>query len=436
LELRSDPSDLPGPIRALLAQIGVRFDADLAARESLADALRRSGLGGTVHADEYGGYAAPPSDRDLALAQEAYERAGEIYFDHPELRELADTGNSFPRVLMRLDAKTIAETGTTSAHVTMRPIDPLIGTRGASVELGTTPLDRRVPPGNWRFSVEISGFGFAECTRYLIARAKPYELDVRVRREEVMCAKLVVVPAGTYLFGDDRPMACDVAGPSAAFEEFWIDPAEISNAQYLAFLADTDHAAPKRWRDVFYAGDWRGLPIGDVDERFLELPATGFNYEDAQAYAEWAGMRLATHVELERALRGDSGLRFPWANSDCKECDGQSNVSGLDVAAPVGECQRFAAYVANTRPVRDAFYFQRALQLFHGFGNVAEYTESLVAEPHDGVLCTSPWERLYLGGMWDADRHNNSLDFHATTGIGERYTKDYVGIRCCRSSTP
>jgi formylglycine-generating enzyme required for sulfatase activity len=340
-------------------------------------------------------------------------------------------------VNLRLDSATAAEAAGRPAHATMRAIDPLLGTRGEIRDLGDLPLvGKAVPPGNWRFLVEIRDFGFAEYTRYLLPRAEPVDLEIRVRRSEAVQSGMKEIEAGRFTFGAERRIGCDISGPTADFDAFLIDEAEVSNGEFVDFLRETHRPPPQRWTVLGFKSDWHELPIGELGERFLDLPVAGIEYGDMQACAEWAGKRLPTHLEFERVLRGRDARLFPAEETEFPTAAEQYNVYGTDAGTATTAEKKFALYLANVKPVRDARYRQEPEGLFHVFGNVSEVTESLLAEPEDGVLSTKIWQRILLGSAWDAQSNKQNLKFHATFGVNPRYASMLVGLRCCKSRSP
>lgn len=113
--------------------------------------------------------------------------------------------------------------------------------------------------------------------------------------------QMVTVPAGpatlgyVYYTGLYGPMPYEVSA-------FHIDRFEVTNAEYAAFVAATGHA-PAAFSD---------------DDEFNQpgQPVTGVLHADAMAFCGWAGKRLPTEIEWEKAARGTDGQIFPWGNDE------------------------------------------------------------------------------------------------------------------------
>src|SRR5262249_47485152 len=79
---------------------------------------------------------------------------------------------------------------------------------------------------------------------------------------------------------------------------FYIDETEVSNAQYIAFCDARNRPRPQ-----------------GVEGQPLANPVVNVSWDDAEAYAQWAGKRLPTASEWEKAARGTKGQKFPWGTS-------------------------------------------------------------------------------------------------------------------------
>lgn len=109
-------------------------------------------------------------------------------------------------------------------------------------------------------------------------------------------APSVLVPAGPFVMGDDEHSPLR----EVHLDAFYIDKFEITLARYAAFLKATGNVQPPD-----------GWP-GDAAEK--ELPVVGVSWDDADAYCRWAGKRLPTESEWEKAARGSDQRRYPWGN--------------------------------------------------------------------------------------------------------------------------
>lgn len=156
-------------------------------------------------------------------------------------------------------------------------------------------------------------------------------------------AVMVFVPAGEFLMGtsdadieqykvlfplrnisrfdNERPQR------TVFVDAFYIDRTEVTNRQYKRFLAETGYE-PKHYLDY--------LPYNA-----LGLPAAVLEWEDAVAYAEWAGKRLPTEAEWEKAARGTDGRFWPWGNEwDATKLSGNDGTGlkdGYKQTAPVAQ---------------------------------------------------------------------------------------------------
>ena len=164
---------------------------------------------------------------------------------------------------------------------------------------------------------------------------------------------MVQVPEGPAILGAEAvtglagPRAYDVAG-------FWIDRFEVTNAEYSEFVAAA------------------GRPPAEFSEESdlfaPDQPVTGVRWTDAQAYCAWAGKRLPTELEWEKAARGKQGQLYPWgAALDVK-------LAHLDGDVPLG---------VGAHPTDESPYGVRGMA-----GNVSEWVAD--TDSARGGVCGEP----------------------------------------------
>jgi serine/threonine protein kinase/formylglycine-generating enzyme required for sulfatase activity len=154
------------------------------------------------------------------------------------------------------------------------------------------------------------------------------------------------VPEGDFMYGSVSLRPGEVSARTEKTGAYYVDRTEVTNEQYGFFLAHMsatqDHGGchpeedagtrqrnhrPAFWQDPLYGG--AGQPV------------VGVTWHDAYAYAVWAGKRLPTEREWEKAARGKTGWIYPWGNDwapDEKRCNFSGRTDGYEHTAPVGAC--------------------------------------------------------------------------------------------------
>lgn len=113
---------------------------------------------------------------------------------------------------------------------------------------------------------------------------------------------MVLIPAGEFLMGSDERLPDEGPAHKVTLKSYWIDVYEVTNEQYKAFIDAAGRRSPSHFRN-------RTFPPGKGDH-----PVTEVTWYDAEAYCTWAGKRLPTAEEWEKAARGTDGRMFPWGN--------------------------------------------------------------------------------------------------------------------------
>lgn len=187
---------------------------------------------------------------------------------------------------------------------------------------------------------------------------------------------LMLVPAGPFTMGsdeenDEKPIH------SAVLPAYYIGKYTVTNAQFRRFVERTGFRATlNEWE--FYATRW-----GD------SAPVVGVSWADATAYCQWAGLRLPTEAEWEKAARGTDQRRYPWGN------EWQAGRCRNNVKKPLN---------AESRPVPVGGYpsGMSPYGIFDMAGNVAQWTDSWYEAYPGNNAQSSPRERYHVvrGGSY------------------------------------
>jgi len=276
---------------------------------------------------------------------------------------------------------------------------------------------------------------------------------------------MVTVPAGSFRMGtDDAGFPEDGEGPVREIEldAYHIDQHAVTNAEFVQFVKATGYTTDAErygWSFIFedsldeenepYATDavqaapwWVAVqgacwlrpegPESDISDR-LDHPVVHVSWKDAAAYCEWAGKRLPTEAEWERAARGDlEGKRFPWGDELTPDGEHRCNIwQGDFPERDTGEDG-----FRGTAPV-DAFE-PNGHGLYNASGNVWEWCADWFSPDHhvDGprknpLGPSDGSERVIRGGSYLCHRsYCNRYRVAARTSNTPDSTTGHMGFRC------
>ncbi len=260
---------------------------------------------------------------------------------------------------------------------------------------------------------------------------------------------MVPIPGGIFQMGsndadawDDEQWDDEQPAHPVFMDTFYMDTHEVTNLEYKRFVLANPQwqktLIPDALQSVFYLKHWSGnnYPSGEANH-----PVVYVSWYAAMAYSAWAGKRLPTEAEWEKAARargGRSGLKYPWGNT----------ISSARA--------NYDDNVGDTRPVGS--YASNGYGLYDMAGNVWEwcldeydadfYSASPSSNPLSGVsgsmlanldeivddYTNIKSRRVLRGGGW--------LDFSRDLRVAARskntptLTSSGVGFRCARAVTP
>ncbi|HLF86292.1 MAG TPA: formylglycine-generating enzyme family protein [Nitrospiria bacterium] len=194
---------------------------------------------------------------------------------------------------------------------------------------GNDMKPRDIVGANLVFALIFSTLVFASCARENTEqKGSAGGLDAK--------EDMILIPAGEFIMGSDtveikeeplRPLEplfkAEKPRHKVLLKAFYIDKYETTNLKYKKFVDTTKRKPPATWKDGMYSGGRDNNPV------------TMVAWQDADEYCRWAGKRLPTEAEWEKAARGGDERQFPWGN----EFDGSranTEESKLDDTVPVG----------------------------------------------------------------------------------------------------
>ncbi len=272
------------------------------------------------------------------------------------------------------------------------------------------PLARVVPGGEAR-PVPVPAQAME------VARAPAYETPP-VNLPKEMTGKdgapMALVPAGDFLMGS----AADGPEHRVYLDLFYMDKFEVTAARYAKFMAATGRAQPFFWEEVNLTSDG-------------ERPVIGVDWNDADAYCKWAGKRLPTEAEWEKAARGIDKRTYPWGNDDPTSqlanysVDGKRAWQGMSTLSPVG------SFEEGKSP--------------HGIYDLAGNVWEWVADWYDASYYRFSPDRnppgpskgpmkSIRGGAWLTPGNNMRMSRRNFDPPVNRFL--YVGFRCAQSVAP
>ena len=278
----------------------------------------------------------------------------------------------------------------------------------------------------WLLVIAILGLGVIGCGKSEVAVKPGSKIgDVRINLKDG--AEMVWVPAGEFTMGstdvqiaaavkalpkedqEDAKWLFDAQKPQhkVSLDGYWMYKCEVTVAQYRKFCEATKREMPA-------APKW-----GWIDTH----PMVNVTWKDAADYALWAGCRLPTEAEWEKAARGTDGRKYSWGNDwDSSKC-ANSVGTGLNSTQPVG------SYPAGASPYGCMDMTGNVWEWCADWYDENYYNNSPSRNPKGP---TSGIARVLRGGSWSGEDYDNFCC------VGRYYSDPTArysrrGFRCART---
>ncbi len=246
-----------------------------------------------------------------------------------------------------------------------------------------------------------------------LTAVRPISTEISAADRMVM----VYVPAGEFLMGskDTDPGASNYENEkpqhTVYLDAFWIDQTEVTNAMYAQCVKADVCLRP-------YPTESNTHPFYYGNPQYDRYPVIYVSWDDAQTYCSWAGKRLPTSAEWEKAARGTDGRLYTWGDQNPSPKRG--NYSSNDTM-PVGSFPRGASPYG-------------ALDMG---GNVAEWVVDWYADdyyqysPRDNPTGPATGDYKFVrGGAWN--HSSTAMRTAYAWGVPPDVWQDWIGFRCVR----
>lgn len=232
------------------------------------------------------------------------------------------------------------------------------------------------------------------------------------------------VPAGEFIMGTDDGQLDESPQHTLYLDAFWIDQFEVSVGQYRQCVEAGSCSSPISTKSS-YRAEYYDHPEGSFDD----FPVIFVTWDMAQTYCEWAGRRLPTEAEWEKAARGTDGRTYPWGEAapaahllnfyNVQEDDGYA-----EDTAPVGSYPDGASLYGAQDMIGNVWEFTAD---WYQAGYYAESPDENPAGPETGTY------RVIRGGAW----YDTYLWVAVYNRGGARLdaAKTVIGFRCAADAS-
>lgn len=246
----------------------------------------------------------------------------------------------------------------------------------------------------------------AALLRLLLLVTSPFGHTGEVLDLEPTVRGRIPIPAGSFVMGSEDEelraaarMCLDQVGGTFCVPALFQDEAPARHVRLSAYRIDATEVTNEAYDRCVTAGACAPAQVQPEDGRFRlpRAPVVGVTWNDARDYCRWAGGRLPTEAEWERAARGADGRRFPWGDLYNPHLCNHAQTGDLHDREEDGH--RFVAPAGSFPGGRSPFGLDDVA------GNVHEWVEDRYAEyapaaRFDPIALSTGIDRVVRGGSW------------------------------------
>jgi formylglycine-generating enzyme required for sulfatase activity len=199
-------------------------------------------------------------------------------------------------------------------------------------------------------------------------------------------------------------------------DAYWIDMTEVTNSMYTNCVQAGACQLPSSntsWTRTSYYGD----------TQFAGFPVVWVDWLDAYSYCRWAGGRLPTEAEWEKAARGENGFFYPWGNK--KPSCTLVNYTPGQTPACVGDTQAVGSYSVGASLYGALNMAGNVSEWVADWFDIEYYSRSPANNPTGP---TSGVYRVVRGGSWDSNEDNLRATYRDK--VAPELSGADLGFRC------
>lgn len=262
--------------------------------------------------------------------------------------------------------------------------------------------------------------------------AEPSGGNVEAGTERVSAADgmiQVYIPQGSFQMGglDNKASADEKPVHKVDLNGYWMDKVEVTNGMYLICIQAGVCAPPQNTKSETRVSYFN-------NPEFNDFPVVYVTWDNAKTYCEWAGRRLPTEAEWERAARGNTINTYPWGED-------KPNGTFANFNYLLGDTNRVGSYPAGISPLGILDMAGNVNEWVSDYYDATYYANGPASNPTGPLARSNFFNRVVRGGSF-TDSEMEIRTAHRASVRGPNYEAEYgsseflgdvsprIGFRC------